>query len=116
MFFFPNLDVKTLLLSNINTTTAERHGLKQNQSVVLFTLVKSRPTKVGIARHLGESVKIFHHIHGTAMPCDEGKDLVTIHHSTMDREYVKIRYPYVFSDPEDPSDSLGDIVTIGIYI
>lgn len=103
-------------LSVLNNTASEQRGLKQNQPGKLFTLVEMCPSKVRIARHFGEFGKIFRCIHGTTLPCDEDKDLVTIRHPKTGRAYAGIRYPYVFSSPKAPSYLLVVTNIAGIYV
>lgn len=81
-----------------------------------FTLVEVLRTKVGIAPLFCESEEIIPRIHGTALPHDENRDLITIYHPKMDWAYAKIRYPEVFSSPEDPPHSLANMVIPGIYV
>lgn len=69
---------------------------------MLFTIVEELPIEVGIERLFGESGKTVRRIHDTAIPSDQGKDLVTINDPAMDRAYTKISYPCVFSDPKEP--------------
>lgn len=88
---FPNIRDMTTLLSNIINAIVGQLGVKQNQSVELFTLVEGRPTKVGIARIFGESRKIVRCINATAFPRDKGEDPVTIHYSTVNQAYAEIR-------------------------
>lgn len=58
----------------------------------MLTVVERYPTDIGIARLFGALEKIIHCNHGTALSCDKDKDLVTIHHSKVDRAYARIRY------------------------
>lgn len=102
-------------LSEVNTATAGKRGLKQNLSVILSTPVKELPTKIRIPCLFGESGKIVRHIHSAALPRDEEKHAVTIHYPTMDCTYLEMRYAYFLSDPEDPSNSLGNIGNAGMY-
>lgn len=80
-------------LSNTNKATEKEGELKQHQSVLIFTLVEGRPTKVGIARLFGESRNLVRRIHKSVLPRHEGKGSNTIHHPTMNRTYADIRYP-----------------------
>lgn len=116
-FYLPRLEkIASLSLSNITNAAAEQRDLKQNHSVMLFTLVEGRLTKVRIELFFGGCKKIVCHFHCTLLPRDEGKHLVTMHHPTMNCGYAEIRYPYFFSDPEDHSHSLGDMGTTSIHI
>lgn len=86
----------TSLFSNINIKAAEQHSFKQKQSLMLFTFVEGLLSKAGIARLPGESGKIVCCIRGTVLPRNEVKDLVTINHPAMGREYAEVRNQFVF--------------------
>lgn len=60
--------------------------------------------------------KIVSQTHGSALPRDNDKDLITMHHSTTDCKYAGIRYLYDISGLEGPPNLLGDTVTAGIYV
>lgn len=64
----------------------------------------------------GEFGKIVRRIRGTALLRDKKMDQVTIYRSKMDCAYAGIRYPYVFSNSENPPHLLGNIVTAGICV
>lgn len=105
----------TSSFSDFKTAAAKQRGLKHKQSVMVF-MNEGLLNKIGIARFLGESRKIVPRMNVTTLPRDEGKDLITIHHPTMDCMYAEISYTYVFSGPEDAPHSFGDMVTGDIYV
>lgn len=39
-----------------------------------------------------------------------------IHHPTIGRTYIKVRYLYIFWAPKDPPYLLGEKTTAGIYV
>lgn len=79
----------TSLFSKLNIATAKQRGLNLNQFVMLVTPVERRPTKDTITHLFGESRKTVRCIHGSTLPLDKSEDLVTIHHTTLDRIQAK---------------------------
>lgn len=58
----------------------KQRGLKQIQFVEVLTLVEGVRLRSASHAFFGESRKIVPRIHGTILPRDEGKNLVTMHH------------------------------------
>lgn len=104
------------LLSTIVNQTTEQPGLKQDQFVLLLTHIEGLQTKVGVAQLVGEADKAGRRIHENDLPRDNEIDLVTIHHSTIDRAYGGIAYLYEFTDQKDPSRTLGEMVRAGMFV
>lgn len=79
-------------LWGIYNAYADQSDLKQKQPVTLFLLVEGLPYKVRNAHIFCESGKTHRCTHDNALLRDEGRDVVTTHHPTVDHAYKEACY------------------------
>lgn len=81
--FFQLFSTIASALPATNNQTTKQLGRNEYQVLLLSTRFKSLPTKFRVVKLFGEAGKAIRRIHGWELLRDNGPDLVTIRHLTM---------------------------------
>lgn len=82
----------------------------------LFTCAKELQTKNGVTQLFDKSDKVVRRIHRNELLCDNGIELVMVHHLMMNPAYGGTANPFEFFNPGDHYRTVGDIVRASMYV